>query len=399
MEITKTILLMSMIIVGAVYCTTYGDGSVTAEFNVQCDDSNLVVFFNKTALDERTVANYNNRSYVIKWDSSNDKFNCENDGSNSSVATSIAGLTSNGGYASTIAMVSALTGERCGVTYHSDNTYIYYNNTITIRYGENPVGNQIIREEYDVYNIFCYRNRTVEEKLSGDSFNVESRVDGAETKNNTVDFSFAFTHMDMNGASTSKYKLGDYIKFKMVLNSAVNDTKAIIQDCWATSDGVSNKYNLISNRCTYEQETTQLATSDTETTFNTEAFRFVPSGNSIYVECRVRVCLDSDTSQECTFCSKKRKRRDITDGSTKPLESQIATIKSPIFYIIDKEPAQPSSQQQQSVLSGTNGLIVVVLLSAFVFVICAAVIKKVFFTAPQVVGEVPVVSYHNKAMA
>ena len=76
-------------------------------------------------------------------------------------------------------------GERCGVTVQSDATYIYYNNTITITYGENPNAN-IIREEYDVYNIFCYRNRTVEEKLNGNNFNVESRVDGAETKSKLV---------------------------------------------------------------------------------------------------------------------------------------------------------------------------------------------------------------------
>jgi len=148
-------------------------------------------------------------------------------------------------------------------------------------------------------------------------------------------------------------------------------------------------------------ETSQLSASDNETIFNTEAFRYVSSGSSIYVECRVRVCLDGDVSPQCTFCPNSRRRRDITDGSAEPLESQIVSIKSPIFYIIDKEPAQPSTQQQQeSVLSGINGLIVVVLLSAFVFVICAAVIKKVFFTAPQVVaGGAPVVAYHNKAMA
>jgi len=398
MELTKSILLMS-IIIGTVYCTTYGDGSVTAEFNVQCDDTNMVVFFNKTALSERTVANYNNRSYVLKWGGSSSA-SCMSDGMSSSYST--PDLLSDGGYSSTFNMHAnfAFGGERCGVTVHSDDTYIYYNNTITITYGENPNAN-IIREEYDVYNVFCYRNRTVEEKLTGNNFNVESRVDGAETKNNTVDFDFTFSHTDMNDNQQATYKLGDYIKFTMKLNSDVVDTKAIIQECWATSDGVADKYNLISNRCDFEVETSQLSASHNETIFNTEAFRYVSSGSSIYVECRVRVCLDTDVSPQCTLCSNSRRRRDITDGSAEPLESQIVSIKSPIFYIIDKEPAQPSTQQQQeSVLSGTNGLIVVVLLSAFVFVICAAVIKKVFFTAPQVVaGGAPVVAYHNKAMA
>lgn len=65
---------------------------------------------------------------------------------------------------------------------------------------------------------------------------------------NTFDFDFTFSHTDMNDSPQSAYKLGDYIKFTMKLNSDVVDTKAIIQECWATSDGVADKYNLISNR-------------------------------------------------------------------------------------------------------------------------------------------------------
>ena len=143
----------------------------------------MVVFFNKTALDERTVTNYNNRSYALKWDDSSSAA-CMSDGS-PSIYT--GPLSSDGSYPTTFNMYANLTsgGERCGVTVHSDETYIYYNNTITITYGENPNAN-IIREEYDVYNIFCYRNRTVEEKLNGGNFSVESRVDGAETKSKLV---------------------------------------------------------------------------------------------------------------------------------------------------------------------------------------------------------------------
>ena len=92
-------------------------------------------------------------------------------------------------------------------------------------------------------------------------------------------------------------------------------------------------------RCDTEVETTITTATDASTIFNTEAFRFLPSGNSVYVECLVRVCLDSDPAQECTLCptSGKRKRRAITDGSNAPLvDSQTATIRSPIFYIIDK---------------------------------------------------------------
>ena len=65
---------------------------------------------------------------------------------------------------------------------------------------------------------------------------------------NTADFSFSFTHEDMLGTAQSTYKLGDYINFKMTFNTVDTDTKAVIQTCYATSDGTANKYNLISNR-------------------------------------------------------------------------------------------------------------------------------------------------------
>ena len=73
-------------------------------------------------------------------------------------------------------------------------------------------------------------------------------IDHTFCLDNTVDFDFTFSHTDMNDIQQSAYKLGDYIKFTMQLNSKVSDTKAVIQECWATSDGVADKYNLISNR-------------------------------------------------------------------------------------------------------------------------------------------------------
>ena len=148
---------------------------------MHCDDTRLVVFFNKTALDERTVSGYNNRSYVLKWDGSSNAL-CENDGSKN-VATSSGSVSSDGSYASTLFMESLFTTgqEKCNVNIYSDNDYIYYNNTITITYGENPTAT-IGREEYDKYHVTCFRNRTVEEKLTGDKFDVESRVDGEDRK-------------------------------------------------------------------------------------------------------------------------------------------------------------------------------------------------------------------------
>jgi len=88
---------------------------------VQCDDTDMVVFFNTTALNERTVANYNNRSYVLKWGGSSSA-SCMHIGGAPGSYAATGGLSSDGGYTSTFSMHAnfKFDGERCGVTVHSD---------------------------------------------------------------------------------------------------------------------------------------------------------------------------------------------------------------------------------------------------------------------------------------
>ena len=73
--------------------------------------------------------------------------------------------------------------------------------------------------------------------------------------------------------------------------------------------------------------------TDTTTNWKTEAFRY-SSTHSLYVECIVRICLDSDSSQQCTLCSPsaKRRRRNADEIKT----SEIAFIKSGAFVIIEE---------------------------------------------------------------
>lgn len=71
--------------------------------------------------------------------------------------------------------------------------------------------------------------------------------------------------------------------------------------------------------------------------FRTEAFQFASAGNTVYVECMVRICLLSDASPECSINCPNRMmyRRDVI-GELTVGKSQTATVKSPIFYVIDK---------------------------------------------------------------
>lgn len=391
---SRTLLLLAAII-GATYCQTYGDGTVHAEFNVQCDDTHFAVFFNKTALDERTVANYNNRSYVIRF-YGQDSLSCwTHDYETLKASATYNSLSSGVSYASTIHLGTPFGVSQCGVNVFSDATHIMYNTTLVVTYGANPSGN-IGREEYDKYNVMCLRNRTIYEKLSGDKYDVEYRKTGMDSQNDTADFAFALTHTDMNNNAQSTYKLGDFIKFRMASQTARTEVRAVVQKCWSTSDGSANEYALISNRCDMEQGTSfTIAPTDTDTYFKTEAFRYLNvAGQAVHVECLVRVCLDTDGAAECGLCPfSGRKRREITDEKT--TVGQMAVVKSPVFYIVDERAT--SDKSSSGPLSGTNGLIVIILLATLVFVIAAAIVKKVFFSAAA--APVAVTAYQNKAMA
>jgi len=375
----------------------FGDGSVGAAFETLCDDTHFAVWFNKTALDERQDGTNNNRTWQIYFEGQRDDATCttyhwdanKNDASYNGLSNPVASLPS-----------SVLIGapvKNCGINVFADATHIIYNTTLIVTYGQNPTA-EIGREEYDKYNVMCLRNRTVDEMVN---FDVNFRQTGNDAKNTTEDYSFAFTHTDMSDATTSVYKLGDYIKFKMVSNTAQTEVKAVIQRCWTTTDGSANSYTLISDRCTMESGTSWFSNpTDAESVFKTEAFRYLSaSGNKIYTQCLVRVCLDTQTSAECTLCSPglKRKRRS-TEEEEEPSVGQMALIKSPVFYIIEKDTPAQGSQESESFMSGTKGVVVIILLATLVFVIAAAIVKKVFFSTPAVVAS-PVVAYSNKAMA
>lgn len=71
-----------------------------------------------------------------------------------------------------------------------------------------------------------------------------------------------------------------------------------------------------------------------ETGWQTEAYRYLsPSSDAIYVECLIRICLETDRSGECSHCSSKQ-RREADDGN--PSSEGMAYIKSPVFYIVEK---------------------------------------------------------------
>jgi len=364
-------------------------------FEVACDDTHMAVWFNKIALDERDNGDYNNRTWQIYFEGQRDDSSCTTyhwDATRK--AENYEGLSNPETMNSSFFLGAPI--NNCGINRFADDKHIIYNATVIVTYGQNP-NDFIHREEYDKYNVMCLRNRTVEQK---DSLSVQYRETGLDAKNDTEELSFTFGHTDINGESQSVYHLGDYIKFNMTSKTKRTEVKAVIQRCWTTSDGSANSYNLIENRCKMEPGTSWVAPpSDAVSVFKTEAFRYLGSSdNNIYAECLVRVCLDTQKSDECKLCgsSDGRRRRNAENETN---FGQMVLVKTPTFYIIGGEAPTQGKQKTSNVLSGTNGVILIIVLAFLVFVISVAVIKKLFFNKKAPSVDVPVVAYVNKAMA
>lgn len=395
-----------MLIGLAVGAASYNsEGVVQAEFLVKCTDTDFAVYFNKTALNERTVSNYNNRSYTINFESQSSS-TCMTTFEESSKVDSNFGSTLNPSviFPASVHIGATYATDMCGIQLLEDATYVYYNATIVVTYGSNNGQNIIDREEKDYYYASCIRNRTVEEKLNGvDHFNTSYRQTGAESQNTTLDFDLTLSHTDASNVLQASYKIGDFIKFKMVANTA-SPVVSVIQSCKAVSSSQIS-FDLIKTRCDLEYGTSWVTAEGANKTsvFQTEAFRFVGANEQVFVECIVRVCLATNTDAECTLCSgtkTRRRRREISEEE-KGDPSDYKTIRSPVFYIIDNDAGKSANQQsgsEKSMISGTNATILIVLVAVFVLIVCAAIIKKVFFTAALATGA-PVVAYHNKAMA
>ena len=77
--------------------------------------------------------------------------------------------------------------------------------------------------------------------------------------------------------------------------------------------------------------------TDGSSIFKTEAFRYLAAANNkIYAQCLVRVCLDTQSSAECTLCTPGLRKRRSTEEEDESTVGQMTVVKSPVFYIIDK---------------------------------------------------------------
>jgi len=372
---------------------TYGDSTVHAEFDAVCTDSLFVVYFNKSALDSRSLSPGNNRPYNIKFYGQASNGSCSTNGTSTTdinihYTAPVPGSLTNG----TVYIGTNLTENMCGINIIASAENIIYNTTIVVTYGENPTP-AILREEYDYYNVMCLMNRSVEQQLEGSKVVVIYRAPGKESQNKTTNIPLKLSVTDIDGQNKTNYKVGEYLKFVLDFESTRN-VKAVIQSCQATSDGSANEYSLVYNKCKTEAGTSWMSMPQAKKSeFKTEAFRYLVGGGSVYVQCFVRVCLTSEDSPECTLCNNTRKRRDVgsnsmmTSRSVDDSAGDIALVQSKGFYIIedDRELSTNSNQSEGSesstILSGTNGLIIIVLLSLIIFLIVSVVIKRFFFTA------------------
>jgi len=297
----------------------------------------------------------------------------------------------------------AVNFDKCGITLVSDKDYIMYNQTVVVVYGDNP-SSIIYRTEVDYYNFQCKMNRTIYEKLEGDAyFNTSMEVlPGEQVNTQTSTFGFTFTHSNMSGNQQLAYEVGDDIRFQLHSNTNMRTVKAVIQECWTTTDGHNNKkYMLIDNRCVKDEGTHWISQNRTTSLFRVEAFRyFGESQDRIYMQCSIRMCLMDDYSSECQYCGNNagRRRRD-TDEETRAAainNKQILYVKSPVFFILPSESSSSSikpfypdginnnnnnsnnSGEDSFIFSGTKGTIIVILITVIVLTIMLFIAKKLF---------------------
>ena len=72
----------------------------------------------------------------------------------------------------------------CGLTEHSDNDHIYYNQTIELTFGEDT--GIITRQSVDHFHVSCYKNRTVQNMVNGNSFDVNRKIDKITRKSKFI---------------------------------------------------------------------------------------------------------------------------------------------------------------------------------------------------------------------
>lgn len=200
-----------------------------------------------------------------------------------------------------------------------------------------------------IFTFRFYINGSIQLQETADEFLIQCEVSTQTLLNSTWDyqlepFSRTSGHSTANATISNplialsvprtKYNVGDFVDVEILSTSTADGLKIRAQRCWAspTSAGTTT-YDLLLNRCPSDPTAKLTVDSDLKSTLRFEAFTFLSSPNSIYLECEVIMCLASTVDSRCDLCSSKRKRRrDIEDIDT----SGYHRIRSKSFFVIPK---------------------------------------------------------------
>ena len=139
-----------------------------------------MVYFNKTALDGRTITNFNNRTYKISFDETSSPACTVTAADAAKIDSDYKGsLPKPKEFTSSIFINSSF--DTCDVATTSDKTHIVYKQKVVVTYGSNP-NSKVIREEKDMYEIMCLRNRTAQIKAGFNSTKYRTDGSGAKSK-------------------------------------------------------------------------------------------------------------------------------------------------------------------------------------------------------------------------
>ncbi|XP_066919363.1 von Willebrand factor D and EGF domain-containing protein-like [Clytia hemisphaerica] len=287
----------------------------------------------------------------------------------------------------------------CGIRAYEEGSKILFEQTILVEYGTKMDSSLVYRQFVDTYNATCLIERNITRQWN---ISVTKRKTLSSEEDDESEFAFDFNILKAGtNAWTGLIYVGEKMDFDLSLNGASNSIKTSPQDCYATRLDGTGRYDLIKDRCSVGGETSVTITTTPQDTrefsWEMEAFRYFGDSDGIIITCRILICRNrpiDQLSEECRRCGQKaplRRKRNV-DNDNEDSDNVLTdkSVKSrPIFIAErsmpkDQRPSEKSRENSSSDGLGLAEKITIIAVAGIVgFVLCIAVIKKVFFNRPS----------------
>lgn len=283
----------------------------------------------------------------------------------------------------------------CGIQAFTEGDKIVFEQTIVVEYGTNDKHNLIYRYFNDSYDVKCYMDRNVTQKLD---ISVKERKTISSQINQTTSFDFDF---DVSKASTNEtvngglVSIGEKLRFDLKIKTNMTSIKTSPENCYATRLDGTGQYFLIQEKCENPDDSSVkiLTPSNSTHSFSWEmlAFRYFGNSDGVVIKCQILICEDDGSLfGECDRCNHDggggvifRKRREIKDK----VQPKLSVITSRPIFIVDASTFKGSQSgddkpidktTEESMLSTPGGIILVSVIGIVAISVIVIFAKKMF---------------------